>query len=135
MSNLNWLAGQSPTPNKVDVQIDGAGRVAVENFRGTVDVIADVVVHYSDDELQQIVSRIKSDSVDSASLSTEWSVVVDEIRGTVSRHQVLSPSSSTRMGWPKATSSVDWATASARRRRTFVGSGSRKRAATSHPSP
>ena len=89
VSNLNWSAGQSPTPNKVDVQIDGAGRVAVENFRGTVDVIADVVVYYTDDELQQIVSRIKSDSVDSASLSTEWSFVVDEIRGTVSRHQVF----------------------------------------------
>ncbi len=89
VSNLNWLAGQSPTPNKVDVQIDGAGRVAVENFRGTVDVIADVVGYYTDDELQQIVSRIKSESVNTASLSSDWSIVVSTITGTTRRHQAF----------------------------------------------
>ncbi|MEO1058471.1 MAG: hypothetical protein AAFY28_16305 [Actinomycetota bacterium] len=86
VSNLNWLAGQSPTPNKVDVQIDAAGQATIENFRGTVDVIADVVGYYTDEELKQIVSRIRSESVDSASLSEDWSVVVERFGGSSERH-------------------------------------------------
>jgi len=46
-SNLNWLAGQSPTPNKVDVQLSPDGEIKLFNFNGTVDVLADVVGYYS----------------------------------------------------------------------------------------
>lgn len=46
-SNLNWLAGQSPTPNKVDVKLSAEGEINLFNFNGTVDVIADVVGYYS----------------------------------------------------------------------------------------
>jgi hypothetical protein len=46
-SNLNWLAGQSPTPNKVDVQPSPDGKIKLFNFAGTVDVLGDVVGYYS----------------------------------------------------------------------------------------
>lgn len=46
-SNLNWQAGQAPTPNKVDVRIADDGWVSIYNNSGTVDVLADVVGYYS----------------------------------------------------------------------------------------
>lgn len=46
-SSLNWLAGQSPTPNKVDVKLSAEGEFNLFNFNGTVDVFADVVGYYS----------------------------------------------------------------------------------------
>ncbi|MCU1394124.1 MAG: hypothetical protein JWM34_2552 [Ilumatobacteraceae bacterium] len=45
-SNLNWVAGSPPTPNKVDVKLSAAGKVSFFNNAGTVDVIADVVGFY-----------------------------------------------------------------------------------------
>ena len=47
VSSLNWLAGQSATPNKVDVKLSPAGAVKLFNFAGSVDVLADVVGYYS----------------------------------------------------------------------------------------
>ncbi|MCU1366445.1 MAG: hypothetical protein JWN39_2084 [Ilumatobacteraceae bacterium] len=45
-SNLNWVAGSPPTPNKVDVKLSSAGKVSFFNSAGSVDVIADVVGFY-----------------------------------------------------------------------------------------
>ncbi len=53
-SNLNWTAGQSPTPNKVDVQLSPDGKVALYNQNGTVDVVADVVGYYSPNDLDEV---------------------------------------------------------------------------------
>lgn len=45
-STHNWVAGQAPTPNKVDVKLSADGRVSAYNNSGTVDVIIDIVGYY-----------------------------------------------------------------------------------------
>jgi hypothetical protein len=45
-SNLNWLPGAPPTPNKVDVKLSANGKVSIFNRAGTVDVIVDIVGYY-----------------------------------------------------------------------------------------
>jgi hypothetical protein len=47
-SNLNWVPGAAPTPNKVDVKLSAAGKIKLFNKSGTVDVLADVVGYYAD---------------------------------------------------------------------------------------
>lgn len=46
-SNLNWLPGQSPTPNKVDIGLSAIGEMSMFNLNGQVDVIVDVVGYYA----------------------------------------------------------------------------------------
>jgi hypothetical protein len=45
-SNLNWVPGAPPTPNKVDVALSSTGRISLFNRFGSVNVIADVVGYY-----------------------------------------------------------------------------------------
>jgi hypothetical protein len=46
-SNLNWVPGSAPTPNKVDVKLAADnGKFSMFNLNGSVDVIADVVGYY-----------------------------------------------------------------------------------------
>jgi hypothetical protein len=45
-SNLNWVPGAPPTPNKVDVALGSTGKVSFYNLAGNVDVIADVTGYY-----------------------------------------------------------------------------------------
>ena len=45
-ANLNWVAGQPPTPNKVDVGLSSAGAVSFYNFAGSVDIAVDVTGYY-----------------------------------------------------------------------------------------
>lgn len=45
-STNNWLAGQGPTPNKVDVKLSATGQVNVFNAGGNVNVIVDIVGYY-----------------------------------------------------------------------------------------
>lgn len=47
-ANLNWVAGDPPTPNKVDVGLSVDGRVSFYNLAGTVHVAADVNGYYVD---------------------------------------------------------------------------------------
>jgi hypothetical protein len=47
-SNLNWVPGSPPTPNKVDVKLSAAGAISLYNDVGTVSVVADVVGYYAD---------------------------------------------------------------------------------------
>ncbi|MEO1057767.1 MAG: hypothetical protein AAFY28_12705 [Actinomycetota bacterium] len=51
VSNLNWLAGQSATANKVDVKVGSDQAIWVQNFKGQVDVVLDVVGYYGKDGL------------------------------------------------------------------------------------
>jgi len=60
VSNLNWLPGQSPTPNKVDVKLSGNGKIKLVNFNGTVDVIGDVVGYYTNSTLEELATRVAS---------------------------------------------------------------------------
>jgi hypothetical protein len=47
-SNLNWLRGQSPTPNAFTVALSAGGAIDVYNDRGTVNVIIDINGYYED---------------------------------------------------------------------------------------
>lgn len=47
VSNLNFIAGGAPTPNKVDVKVPASGQVKFLNGHGSVNVIADVVGYYA----------------------------------------------------------------------------------------
>ena len=58
VSNLNWLPGQSPTPNKVDVKLSGDGRIKLYNHAGTVSVLADVVGYYTNSTLQELANGL-----------------------------------------------------------------------------
>jgi hypothetical protein len=45
-SSLNWVPGDPPKPNKVDVKLSATGRLSFFNNTGSVDVLADVVGYY-----------------------------------------------------------------------------------------
>jgi YVTN family beta-propeller protein len=45
-SNLNWVAGQAPTPNVVVSALSATGSIGIYNNVGTVDVIVDVNGYY-----------------------------------------------------------------------------------------
>ena len=45
-SNLNWVAGQAPTPNVVSSALSATGSIGIFNNVGTVDVIVDVNGYY-----------------------------------------------------------------------------------------
>jgi hypothetical protein len=47
-SNLNWVPGAPPTPNKVDVKLGPTGAIKIYNNVGSVNVLADVVGYYQD---------------------------------------------------------------------------------------
>jgi hypothetical protein len=57
-SNLNWLPGQSPTPNKVDVKLSADGKIKLYNHAGTVDVLGDVVGYYSNKSLKELANSV-----------------------------------------------------------------------------
>ena len=45
-SNLNWVAGQAPTPNAVTAPLSADGRMSLYNLTGTVDLLVDIVGFY-----------------------------------------------------------------------------------------
>ena len=47
-SNLNWVPGSPPTPNKVDTKLSADGKINLFNLTGSVSVLADVVGYYAD---------------------------------------------------------------------------------------
>ncbi len=59
-SNLNWVAGQSPTPNKVDVKLSPDGAIKIFNQNGTVNVLADVVGFYTAESLSELDQRLSA---------------------------------------------------------------------------
>lgn len=70
-SNLNWVAGQPPSPNKVDVKLAGDGSVKLFNAFGSVDVIADVTGYYTDSTITDLESRLAAVEAKLASMSVE----------------------------------------------------------------
>lgn len=58
VSNLNFSAGQTPVPNKVDVKLSPDGKIKLLNFRGSVSVVGDVVGYYTDSTLKELHERI-----------------------------------------------------------------------------
>jgi hypothetical protein len=61
-ANLNWVAGQPPTPNAVTAGLSADGKLAVFNLAGTVNVSVDVVGYYV--PATQAVTDVSSDVVD-----------------------------------------------------------------------
>ena len=59
-SNLNWVARQPPTPNKVDVKLSAQGAIALYNSSGTVDVIADIVGYYASGSVVDLLARVQA---------------------------------------------------------------------------
>ncbi|MEM9513985.1 MAG: hypothetical protein AAGA42_03925 [Actinomycetota bacterium] len=57
-SNLNWTARQSPTPNKVDVQLSPDGKISLFNQNGSVDVVANVVGYYTPNGVDALRTRV-----------------------------------------------------------------------------
>lgn len=57
-SSLNYLPGQAPTPNKVDVKLGATGAVKIYNLAGSVNVLADVVGYYTGTGLQELVADV-----------------------------------------------------------------------------
>jgi len=57
-SNLNWLPGQPPTPNKVDVRVSPSGAIKLRNAFGSVFALADVAGYYTDGTLSDISDRL-----------------------------------------------------------------------------
>lgn len=70
-SNLNWVAGQPPSPNKVDVKLAGDGSVKLFNAFGSVNVIADVTGYYTDSTITDLETRLAAVEAKLASVSVE----------------------------------------------------------------
>ncbi len=61
-SNLNWIADQPPTPNKVDVKLGPDGAIDVYNNAGSVHLVLDIVGYYTANplpDLQQQVDELR----------------------------------------------------------------------------
>ena len=57
-SNLNWVAGQAPTPNSVTVTLSPDGKIKFFNAFGNVDVIADIAGYYIPSSLTELEHRL-----------------------------------------------------------------------------
>ena len=73
-SAVNMVAGQGPTPNKLDVKLSSSGKLAVFNRFGSIDVIGDVMGYYRTDGLTGIESRLATleaaDTAQAAKIAT-----------------------------------------------------------------
>ena len=63
VSNLNWSAGDPPTPNKVDVKLSADGKPTFWNLSGNVDVLGDVVGYYISTSLKEISNLLNDTNV------------------------------------------------------------------------
>lgn len=74
-SNLNYLPGGAPVPNKVDVMLSADGAIGAYNLAGTVDVVMDVNGYYSGAWIKQITALVdgKADRGDSYLKSETYS--------------------------------------------------------------
>lgn len=57
-SNLNYVPGQAPTPNKVDVKLSDHGQMSVYNAFGEVHLLADVMGYYTDEAYNLTNDRV-----------------------------------------------------------------------------
>jgi len=106
-SNLNWIAGQSATPNKVDVKLNAQGVVHFFNNRGNVDVFADVVGYYTDSSLKELAAGLADANAKIAALeasSPEYDRVVEVVpgplaEGTIAGVDVDCPAGKVPLSW------------------------------------
>ncbi|MDW3216669.1 MAG: hypothetical protein R8G01_21940 [Ilumatobacteraceae bacterium] len=81
-SHLNPLPGQGPTPNAVNVDLNGGGEFSIYNLAGTVNVIIDVVGVFDDHE--HTGADIVDGSLTGADIEDETVTGDDIDNGTVS---------------------------------------------------
>ena len=55
VSNLNFVAGSPPTPNKVDVKLSADGKISVYNLAGNAHLVADVGGYYTHQGIQDLI--------------------------------------------------------------------------------
>jgi hypothetical protein len=72
VSSLNWAAGQTPTPNKVDVQLSPRGRIKLYNRFGQVFVLADVVGYYTTTAIDDLRIELTDLRTDLRRLNSFW---------------------------------------------------------------
>lgn len=82
VSSLNWLAGQSPTPNKVDVRLSADGQIRFFNAQGTVNVVADVVGYYTDATLLELGARVTALEAAQPFATTDFSGTAVDLTGS-----------------------------------------------------
>jgi hypothetical protein len=97
-SNLNWVAGQAPIPNKVDVRLSADGKIKMYTESGTVNVIADVVGYYTPTSLVEIDDRLAAleAKVGADRSVVEYAAAIDEVDielATVSPELIVAPAS------------------------------------------
>ena len=79
-SNLNWIAGQAPTPNLVTVKLSPDGKIKVFNQNGTVDVIVDIAGYYTPSSLAELDQRLAAvEAGGSGGTIVEYASATDEV--------------------------------------------------------
>jgi len=68
LSNLNVFAGAPPTPNKVDVKLSADGKIKVYNFKGTVNLVIDIVGYYTNSSLKELATGLGTANAEIAAL-------------------------------------------------------------------
>lgn len=86
-SNLNVVAGQAPTPNKVDVKLSSSGAIRVYNDQGTVNLIADIAGYYTGKGLASLQAQVdakanKTDVYTKAEIDALLAAKADEPAGS-----------------------------------------------------
>ncbi|MEL6892064.1 MAG: hypothetical protein AAFP84_10730 [Actinomycetota bacterium] len=79
VSNLNYLPGAPPTPNKVDVKLSPTGEIALFNAFGQVDVIVDLVGVYVSSSLTELDERIAALETATAALEAADAALDNDI--------------------------------------------------------
>lgn len=65
-SALNYVAGQAPTPNQIQVKLSPAGDLNIYNRSGSVNVIGDVVGYFTAEGIAELDQRVGALEADSA---------------------------------------------------------------------
>ena len=95
-SSLNYLPGQAPTPNKVDVKLSASGAVKIYNLDGTVNVLGDVVGYYTDAGLKDLEAQLQQLSAEVDAILNTTAKIPSGITVTgdgLWDHAVVSPGS------------------------------------------
>lgn len=74
-SHLNYLPGQAPTPNKVDVKLSADGTVDVHNGFGSVHLLADVTGYYTPATVDDLSRRVAELEASASASATEPDVL------------------------------------------------------------
>lgn len=80
-SNLNWAAGQGPTPNKVDVKLSPDGKVKIYNNAGTIDILADIVGYYQSSTVSQLSADVAALQTSVAQLTAANTALQNNVIG------------------------------------------------------